>query len=595
MKIHLLLLSLSLGQLAADGCFQESVRIRGTQIGSTLEKDCTGDCYEECKATEDCLAMMYNTAALTCALYSKVNAQVDVTSTVIVSAVMTDCATTQAPDLSHMNVLFLVADDMRTDLGCYEDSNTGFSSPTMSTPNLDALAAKSLLLENAYVQQAICGPSRASVMTGRRPDTTHVLNLNPDFRDVGGDFTTIPQYFKDAGYKSIGVGKIFHEGHEDNDYSWSEDMHSETNYYRSGGNSWQALTDQEMEDEPERTTAEADYAICQLEELAPDALSGDQPFFLAYGARKPHLPWVFPEAYLDLYPLEDIIVPENHYAPIDMPETAWYGLTELISGYTDSEFTENDDLGNVNATLGDDKVKELRRAYYAAISYTDYELGRIIDKLDELGLAENTVIVFWGDHGWQLGEHAEWCKNTNFEVAARAPLMVHIPGVTDAGIKTAKLVEFVDIFPTIVEAAGFDPLDTCPTNSNETSLCTEGSSLLPLMDDPLTSDWKEAVFWQYPRGGWKEDNTNIPECMGYSMRTDQYHYTEWVQITFLGDNSYEPDWETVCDSNEEFQSELYDLSTDPEENVNIVGDDDQADIVAELSTRLRAGWRDEIE
>ena len=156
-------------------------------------------------------------------------------------------------------------------------------------------------------------------------------------------------------------------------------------------------------------------------------------------------------------------------------------------------------------TLPSQKIKELRRAYYAAVSYADYNIGRLLDKLSDLGLADSTVVVLWGDHGWQLGEHSEWCKHTNFEIAARAPLMVSVPGLTDDGIRSDRLVEMVDIFPTLVEAAGFPPLDLCPADSGDVALCREGDSLMPLIQDSVTRDWKEAVFWQYPRKGWQQE------------------------------------------------------------------------------------------
>merc|ERR1712107_937024 len=166
------------------------------------------------------------------------------------------------------------------------------------------------------------------------------------------------------------------------------------------------------------------------------------------------------------------------------------------------------------------------------MGYIDTEIGRVLDTLDNLGLADSTIVAFWGDHGWQLGEHSEWCKHTNFEVATHAPLMMAVPGKTDSGLRSSQLVEFVDIFPTIVEAAGLPTLTTCPELSNSSHICTEGSSLMPLIEDPESSDWKKAVFWQYPRGGNIVDH--LKSVMGYSMRTSEWRYTEWVGITYHG-------------------------------------------------------------
>ena len=215
------------------------------------------------------------------------------------------------------------------------------------------------------------------------------------------------------------------------------------------------------------------------------------------------------------------------------------------------------------------------------------EIGRILDELELLGLAKNTIIAFWGDYGWQLGEHSEWCKQTNFEVATRAPLMIHIPQLTDGGLRTKKLVEFVDIFPTLVEATEFPALEVCPEMSNETDLCTEGSSLLPLVNDPDTVTWKDAVFWQYRRGEKVcQDCTHIMSIMGYSIRTDAYRFTEWVGITYLGGNNYEPNWHYKD------HPELYDLINDPEENVNLYNDPAYSEVKSQLRKKLRAGWRE---
>jgi len=186
----------------------------------------------------------------------------------------------------------------------------------------------------------------------------------------------------------------------------------------------------------------------------------------------------------------------------------------------------------------------------------------------------------------QLGEHSEWCKHTNFEVATHAPLILHLPGVTDSGLRSQKLVEFVDIFPTLVEAAEFPSLELCPEMSNTSMLCTEGSSLMPLLEDPASDQWKSAVFWQYPRGVTLAPH--IKSIMGYSIRTSDWRYTEWVGITYLGGTNYLPDWER-----QEDHPELYSMTEDPQENVNLAGDPKYAQVVKELSRRLQAGWRAE--
>ena len=342
------------------------------------------------------------------------------------------------------------------------------------------------------------------------------MDLDTYFRDVGANFTTIPQFFKQQGYKSINVGKMFHRSGPggDDDISWTE-KYVARGAYRGNGNSWEAVSqDTKLVD-----SLEADYVIERLGQLAPDVLAGQENFFLGWGLRKPHLPFIFPEEYAQFYPEEDIQLPANPWAPEKMPNIAWSSWNELRT-YSDIAAAEllNLSLGDINVTLPDQTTKALRRAYYATVSYIDAEIGRVLDHLDQLGLAESTIVMLWGDHGWQLGEHAEWCKHTNFEVANHnfnfnsksmsqqvanhAPLIFAMPQASEASsssLRTSKLVEFVDIFPTLVEATGFQPLDICPMMSNTSELCTEGASLMPLLDDPELAQWKSSVFWQYPR------------------------------------------------------------------------------------------------
>ena len=217
-------------------------------------------------------------------------------------------------------------------------------------------------------------------------------------------------------------------------------------------------------------------------------------------------------------------MPYNPHCPVDMPDIAW--SWPLIFKYDECspEATGVPAIGKLNVTLPNRKIKEMRRAYYSAISFVDYEIGRVLNEIKTLGLEHDTIIVFWGDHGWQLGEHAEWAKQTAFDIANRVPLMIEIPGITENGVQTKKLVELVDIFPTLVEAAGFDSLEVCPKSSHEIVLCTEGTSLMPLFEDPERNDWKDAAFWQNPRGKTTKDyfwgTSGIPNQMGYSIRME---------------------------------------------------------------------------
>ncbi|XP_062513926.1 iduronate 2-sulfatase-like [Corticium candelabrum] len=475
------------------------------------------------------------------------------------------------------NVLFFVSDDMRPELTVYDGPD--FPSPVhpkMHSPNLDALAAKSLLLKRAYVQQAVCSPSRTSLLTGRRPDTTHVYDLVHYFRKVGGNFTTIPQYFKQNGYLSIGMGKIFHPGSaSDNDdpISWSEPyFHANDSFWGKFGHmhSHMAVNNSLQKSQPLPDQQIADHAVEVLKRVAPAAKSGKQPFFVAVGFHRPHLPFIYPDEFQQYYPESEIRLPDNEYAPINMPPIAWSNYGELLKYGDISKLHAS---GAINSSLPPDVVKSLRRDYYGALSFTDSLIGKVMEELENLGLAENTIISFWGDHGWQLGEHGEWCKHTNFEDATHAPMMVHIPGKTDQGIVTEALTEFVDLFPTLVDAANLPPLQLCPQNSEKTMLCREGASLMPLIENPNSTNWKTRAFSQYPR---QKDH------MGYTMRTDRYRYTEWVKFDY---NEYKPDW------NQLNATELYDHQTDPEENHNVASEKDMMSVVKMLSEQLHAGWR----
>lgn len=256
-----------------------------------------------------------------------------------------------------------------------------------------------------------------------------------------------------------------------------------------------------------------------------------------------------------------------------MPSIAWFtygGLREF------SDIVALNVTGDINTTLPDRAVLELRRAYYSAVSYIDSLVGRVITELDNLGLANSTIISFFGDHGWQLGEHGEWCKQTNFEIATHAPMMIHVPGLTDAGVETRQLTEFVDLFPTLVEAAGLPSLTLCPENSAHTNVCHEGTSLLPLILNPNRAI-KRAAFSQHPRG---------PNVMGYTLRTDQYRYTEWAEFQYAP--VYKPDWNKLVGV------ELYDHLADPDENYNGAYDSKYQDVRMTLSPLLHAGWRNSV-
>jgi len=473
------------------------------------------------------------------------------------------------------NVLFIAVDDLRPELGCY-------GVPVIQSPYIDKLAGNGTLFKRAYCQQAVCSPSRTSLLTGRRPDTTKVYDLQTHFRLNIPDVVTLPQYFKQNGYHTQSLGKIYHGLTLDDPASWSvKSWHPRGPNYakpeslaiienirkklkaenqlrkdvvtqrdpktglvlklkRSGkraiGPSWE---DPDVPDNALPDGKTADKAIEVLQQVK------DKPFFLAVGFLKPHLPFVAPKKYFDLYPPKKIRTADNPYPPKDVPSIAMTTFGELRS-YSDIPR---------QGPLPDGKDLELVRAYYAATSYTDAQIGRVIDELERLKLRDKTVIVLWGDHGWQLGEHGLWCKHTNFEVATHAPLIFSAPNQKNKGAKTNALAEFVDIYPTLCELCGLDIPEGL-----------EGTSLVPVMDNPNRS-WKKAAFSQYPRF-WKS------KCMGYSMKTDRYRYTEWN-----------------IPNGEPLGIELYDHQTDPDENINIANRPENKELTAKLSKMLHAGWK----
>lgn len=279
---------------------------------------------------------------------------------------------------------------------------------------------------------------------------------------------------------------------------------------------------------------------------------------------------VFPEEFLKYYPLKDVKVPDNQYASVNMPAVAWSSYGELRN-YRDIAVLQP--TGGINTTLPSRVVRRLRRAYYSAMTYTDRLIGMLTDEARRLGLWDNTIVSFWGDHGWQLGEHGEWSKHTNFELATHAPMMIRVPGLTDRGVIVDQPTEFVDLFPTLVEAAALPEIPLCPKSSRQVAVCHEGASLVPLMKNPR-DPWKRVAFSQFPRAG---------NYMGYSVRTEQYRYTEWVK--FIGQPFYRPVW------SQNVGVELYDHKIDPEENYNRAHDITYTQITKQLSKTLRAGWR----
>lgn len=476
---------------------------------------------------------------------------------------------------SRMNVLFIIADDMRPEIGPYDGRYAPAPvHPKMHTPNLNQLASQSAVFQRAYCQFPLCGPSRASFLTSRRPDTLHQYSFDSFRFTANKDIVSMPQYFMQHGYTSIGIGKIF-DPPNDSKHHIKEEMYSFSKPWFQGSNyhywthevldsSWVAVSPKKERMRPLPDNQVLDHALAQLRELGNK--TDGPPFFLAVGFYKPHCPYIFPQKYLEHYPEDVVQMPENPQMPTGFPKEGWTDYHNLRR-FKDLKWFPAD----YNTTLPKNLTLALRRAYYAAITYIDDLIGQVLTELERQKLTDNTIVTFMGDHGYHLGENALWTKQTTLELSARAPLIVHIPGVTTNHSDQEEFVEFVDIFPTLVEAAGLPTLPLCPEKDPASvGVCTEGTSFMPVLQNKVTA-WKDRVFTMQRRFGLG--------VMGRSICTMKYRYTEWQHIS---------------NSNRVRAAELYDHDMDHQENHNIAYDPGMTAIRTELSSQLRAYWRDAI-
>ena len=388
---------------------------------------------------------------------------------------------------NRYNVLFIIADDLQPLLGCY-------GHPEMHTPNIDRLARRGILFNRAYCQYPLCNPSRTSILTGLRPETTRVLSNLVDFRENLPNAVTLPQHFKAYGYHTQSIGKVAQNlAMQDDTYSWSVPSWRQ----QSSFSSWRAL---DIADDALRDAASAKHTVEILEEIQ------NRQFFLAVGFRNPHLPFHVPKRYYELYMTENFDLPTSLSLPTNAP---------AIINSKSTYFRKFKDIPN-EGPLSDAKTLEVIRGYAAATSYMDTQVGHVLDQLDALKLTEKTVIVFVSDQGFHLGDHGMWKKNTLFEGSLRSPLIVCVPGQTYQGVKTDALTELVDIYPTLCDACQI------PIPSQ-----LEGLSLLPVIEQP-TRPWKTAAF---SRLGY---NTT-------SIRTQRYRYTEWGRNGESGIELYDYD------------------------------------------------------
>lgn len=461
------------------------------------------------------------------------------------------------------NVLFIAVDDLRPQLGCYGDA-------VVKSPNIDQLAAHGMVFVRAYCQQALCAPSRVSLLSGRRPATTRIYEINEKLtlRSTMPDITSLPQHFKNQGYITRGMGKIYHGGIDD-PISWSvpswkskkprfgpiglanADKRRLAKKSRDKDASLQgedrvstASPAFESVDCTDNSLRDGDMAREAVTALRDYAKNPEQPFFLAVGFSNPHVPWVAPKKYFDLYDPAKLTLPANNFVPRNAPPFAatsgedfyWY------AGVPSAK------------PLPEEYARQCLHGYLAAISYIDAQIGRLLAALEENEQARNTVIVLCGDHGYYMGEHGWWGgKHNNYNGATRAPLIISVPGQKSAGRKSSALVEFVDIFPSLTEICGL------PAPKDASGL--EGASFAPLLENP-DKPWKTAAFSQYPRGG----------KMGTAMQTERYRYVEWQ------------------DGKAVVARELYDHRTDPAENENIINSADPA-LLQSLAEQMKSGWK----
>ena len=447
------------------------------------------------------------------------------------------------------HVLFIAIDDLRPALGCYGDA-------LARTPNIDALASRARQFNRAYCQQAVCGPSRASLLTGRLPDATRVWHNRNRFRVALPENVTLPELFKNHGYHTQSFGKIFSgDPREEDPQSWSVPA-----ILRGKGWRNYALTESRSNRKKGVATENAvvnddRYPDGKITELAVETLEeiagrqDRQPFFLAVGYFKPHLPFSAPRKYWERHDPREFVLGDQTERVKLAPKLAYHGHREL-GGYTDIP---------PNEVVSPKQASHLRHGYYACVSYIDAQVGRLLAALKRLGLEDDTIVVVWGDHGFALGEGDRWCKGTNFELDTRVPLIIRTPQMQHPGESTEALTELVDLYPTLAELAGL-----------KSPQQLDGRSLVPILKDP-TIQGRNVTLSQFARPFERES----PQQMGYSLRTATHRYTRWIQ------------WDTRETIVEELYAYLHlDASSFPSnsllEEQNLVSDPEAASIRDQL-------------
>ncbi len=456
------------------------------------------------------------------------------------------------------NVLLICVDDLKPTLGCYGDA-------LAKTPNLDRLAARGMRFDLAYCNQAVCAPSRNNLLLGSHSTSLGIYGLSQNFRNAVPEAVTMPQRFMRHGYRTEAIGKILHTGHgnHDDEASWSVPAVKEkvVEYLDPKNSANGQLTREEafftnqklgeiqslprgaaieISDVPDSAYADGRIADLGIQRLRAAKENPSQPLFLALGFVKPHLPLAAPKKYFDLHDPKAFSLAPYQRDPAGAPAYA---------GKVGGEIVNYDPL-TVEGLRGVATQRELIHAYYACVSFVDAQIGRVLDELDRLGLAENTIVVLWGDHGWHLGDHGIWTKHTNYEQANRIPLFIVAPGIARAGSATKQLAETVDIFLTLAELAGL-PAPRGPQP-------IDGLSLVPVLRDPAARVRDHATHC-YPRG----------ERLGRAIRTERHRLVEWKRAGASTDTA---------------EFELYDYEADPLETKNLAAE--QPEIVAQLRAIL---------
>uniref|UniRef100_A0A1B0C9E5 Putative iduronate 2-sulfatase-signalp detected n=1 Tax=Lutzomyia longipalpis TaxID=7200 RepID=A0A1B0C9E5_LUTLO len=463
------------------------------------------------------------------------------------------------------NVILIILDDMRSAIGAYGDHRA-------LTPNIDHLTEGGFYFSKAYAQQAVCAPSRNSMLTSRRPDTLHLYDFYSYWRSFAGNYTTLPQYLKSHGYFTASIGKVFHPGitsnfTDDYPYSWSiESFHPPTEEFMhakvcedldSGKLVQNLLCPVDVLSQPGHSLPDiqsVDKAVEMLRNIT-------QPFFLAVGLHKPHIPFRIPREFLNYHPVWKFRRPDVSYKPHDLPNVAWNPFVDVRGRHDVQRLNVSFPFGPIPR----DFRAQIRRHYYAAVTYIDTLIGQLLANVN----MSNTAVILTGDHGWSLGEHGEWAKYSNFEVALRVPLIINVPSLKpQEKNRIDQPVELLDLFPTIVDLLDLPPLQKCSSSQNFQDLCTEGDSLLPYLQNRSKRNSRKMAFSQYPRPGdypTAHPNSDKPhleeiKIMGYSVRNQRFRYTIWIEFN---PKTFSRNWEKI------FGEELYDHSIDPHENINL--------------------------